>query len=90
VDAHGDVTDLARIDYLAEHLLAAVESVAPGGAAEGVDRRGYLIWSLLDNFEWAAGYSQRFGLVYVDFTDPARPRTPKRSYRWLQQVLSAR
>ena len=90
VDAHGDVTDLARIDYLAEHLLAAVESVAPGGAAEGVDLRGYLVWSLLDNFEWAAGYTQRFGLVYVDFTDPARPRTPKRSYRWLQQVLSAR
>jgi len=89
-DVRGAVTDLARIDYLAEHLLAAVEAVAPGGPAEGVDLRGYLVWSLLDSFEWAAGYSQRFGLVYVDFTDPSRPRTPKLSYRWLQQVLASR
>ncbi|MET0956605.1 MAG: family 1 glycosylhydrolase [Cryobacterium sp.] len=89
-DRDGTVTDLARIDYLAEHLLAAVEAVAPGGPAEGVDLRGYIIWSLLDNFEWAAGYTQRFGLVYVDFTDPSRPRTPKRSFSWLQHVLSSR
>lgn len=89
-DAHGAVTDLARIDYLAEHLVAAVDAVAPGGPAEGVDLRGYLVWSLLDGFEWAAGYTQRFGLVYVDFTDPSRPRTPKLSYRWLQRVLNSR
>jgi beta-glucosidase len=89
-DVYGAVTDLARIDYLAEHLVAAVEAVAPGGAAHGVDLRGYLVWSLLDSFEWAAGYTQRFGLVHVDFTDPARPRTPKLSYAWLQQVLSSR
>lgn len=89
-DTQGVITDLARIDYLAEHLLAAVQAVAPGGAAEGVDLRGYLIWSLLDGFEWAAGYTQRFGLVHVDFTDPSRPRTPKLSYSWLQQVLNSR
>ena len=89
-DRDGTVTDLARIDYLAEHLLAAVEAVAPGGPAEGIDLRGYIIWSLLDNFEWAAGYTQRFGLVYVDFTDPSRPRTPKQSFSWLQHVLSSR
>jgi len=89
-DVRGAVTDLARIDYLAEHLVAAVDAVAPGGPAEGVDLRGYLVWSLLDGFEWAAGYTQRFGLVYVDFTDPSRPRTPKLSYRWLQSVLSSR
>lgn len=89
-DVRGAVTDLDRIDYLAEHLVAAVEAVAPGGAAAGVDLRGFLVWSLLDSFEWAAGYTQRFGLVSVDFTDPARPRTPKQSYRWLQEVLSSR
>ncbi|MCU1444377.1 glycoside hydrolase family 1 protein [Cryobacterium sp.] len=89
-DVRGAVTDLARIDYLAEHLVAAAEAVAPGGPAEGVALRGVLIWSLLDSFEWTAGYTQRFGLVAVDFTDPSRPRTPKQSYRWLQQVLSNR
>jgi beta-glucosidase len=89
-DARGAVTDLARIDYLAEHLEAAVAAVAPGGAAHGVALEGVLIWSLLDSFEWEAGYSQRTGLVYVDVTDPARPRTPKLSYSWLQQVLNAR
>jgi beta-glucosidase len=89
-DVRGDVGDPARIDYLAEHLVAAVEAVAPGGAAEGVVLRGYLIWSLLDSFEWSAGYTRRFGLVHVDFADPARTRTPKQSYRWLQRVLSNR
>jgi len=89
-DVSGAVADPARIDYLAEHLVAALDAVAPGGAAAGLDLRGFLVWSLLDGFEWSAGYTQRFGLVHVDFTDPARPRTPKLSYRWLQQVLSSR
>ncbi|HZK59539.1 MAG TPA: family 1 glycosylhydrolase [Cryobacterium sp.] len=51
---------------------------------------GYFAWSLLDGFEWTAGYTQRFGLVHVDFADGARARTPKSSYRWLQSVLSSR
>jgi beta-glucosidase len=89
-DVSGAVDDLDRIDYLAEHIVAAVEAVAPGGPAEGVVLSGYLISSLLDSFEWAAGYTERRGLVSVDFTDPARPRTPKQSYRWLQHVLSNR
>ncbi|MFT2815683.1 GH1 family beta-glucosidase [Leifsonia sp. A12D58] len=88
VDVYGDVDDPARIDYLGEHLIAAIDAVRPGGVAEGIDLRGYFVWSLLDNFEWAAGYTQRFGLVHVDFAD--QKRTPKSSYRWLQQVLAAR
>lgn len=88
VDERGEVTDLARIDYLAEHLSAALDAVAPGGVADGVDLRGYFVWSLFDNFEWAAGFTQRFGLVRVDGAD--QTRTPKSSYRWLQKVLSAR
>jgi beta-glucosidase len=83
-----EVADVDRVDYLAEHLAAALASVAPGGIAENVDLRGYFVWSLLDGFEWAAGYTQRFGLVRVNFAD--QTRTPKLSYRWLQRVLSAR
>jgi beta-glucosidase len=88
VDEWGEITDVERIDYLAEHLSAAVEAVAPGGVAESVDLRGWFVSSLLDSFEWTAGFSQRSGLVYVNFVD--QTRTPKLSYRWLQQVLSSR
>jgi beta-glucosidase len=82
------VADSKRIDYLNSHLEAAISATRPGGAAESVDLRGYFVWSLLDNFEWAAGYSQRFGLVHVDFA--TQDRTPKESYRWLQALLANR
>jgi beta-glucosidase len=74
--------DGKRIDYLAEHLAVALDG------APGVDLRGYYVWSLLDNWEWAAGFSQRFGLVHVDFD--TQERTPKDSYRWLQRMLASR
>ncbi|WP_049571342.1 GH1 family beta-glucosidase [Nonomuraea sp. SBT364] len=77
----GTVDDQARIAYLDQHIAAV-------GAArrEGVDVRGYFVWSLLDNFEWAEGYHQRFGLVHVDF--PTGHRTPKASYHWLRNFLA--
>ncbi|GAA5145748.1 GH1 family beta-glucosidase [Microbacterium pseudoresistens] len=87
-DAEGRVDDPDRIAYLAAHLGSALAAVAPGGAAEGVELRGYFVWSLLDNWEWAAGFTQRFGIVRVDF-DSGR-RIPKASYRWLQEVLRRR
>jgi beta-glucosidase len=71
--------DADRIDYLARHIEVA---------ARYPQVRGYVIWSLLDNFEWAAGYTQRFGIVRVDFE--TLERTPKASYRWLKRVLSSR
>jgi beta-glucosidase len=77
----GTVDDQARIDYLDGHIEAVEQAVA-----EGVDVRGYYVWSLLDNFEWAEGYSQRFGLVHVDFATGTR--TPKASYHWLAQRIS--
>lgn len=80
--ASGQFHDARRIDYLAEHLAMALDG------APGIDVRGYFVWSLLDNWEWAAGFSQRFGLVHVDFD--TLKRTPKDSYRWLQAVLAAR
>ncbi|MFI5891456.1 GH1 family beta-glucosidase [Actinoplanes sp. NPDC051513] len=77
----GDVLDdQFRIDYLDGHLEAVRRAVQ-----DGVDVRGYFVWSLLDNFEWAEGYSQRFGLVRVDFQ--TQTRTPRASFRWLQDAL---
>jgi beta-glucosidase len=82
VDTAGAVNDPARIAYLADHLAAAA------AGAPGVDVQGYYVWTLTDNWEWAAGFSQRFGLVRVDFDTLAR--SPKASYRWLQRVLASR
>ncbi|MGX1668123.1 family 1 glycosylhydrolase [Streptomyces sp. NPDC055400] len=78
----GRVHDTARIDYLTDHLAAVAEAVAAG-----VDVRGYYVWSLLDNFEWARGYGQRFGLVHVDYD--TLTRTPKDSYHWYQGLIAA-
>jgi beta-glucosidase len=77
--SYDGIEDTERIDFLAGHI-AAMERAK----TEGVDVRGYFVWSLLDNFEWAEGYHQRFGLVHVDF-DTQR-RTPKASYHWLKAL----
>ena len=78
----GALDDAFRVDYLRDH----VDAVA-GAASDGVPVEAYYAWSLLDNYEWADGYSKRFGLVHVNFTTLAR--TPKRSARWYADVLSA-
>ena len=66
--------------YLREHLAAARRTIAAG-----VKLRGYFVWSLIDNFEWAEGYSRRFGVVHVDFK--TLTRTPKASYQWLAEFI---
>jgi beta-glucosidase len=76
----GRVADPDRISYLDGHLRAAHEAIS-----RGVDLRGYLVWSFLDNFEWAEGYRKRFGIVYTDY-DTQR-RTVKDSARWYQEVI---
>jgi beta-glucosidase len=53
----------------------------------GVDVRGYFVWSLLDNFEWAHGFSRRFGLAWVDF--PSGIRIPKSSFSWYREAIRA-
>ncbi|NLU69168.1 GH1 family beta-glucosidase [Streptomyces sp. HNM0574] len=75
--------DHRRIAYLESHLRALHGAVTRDGA----DVRGYFVWSLLDNFEWAEGRTQRFGLVHVDWE--TQRRTPKASYHWLREVLRA-
>ncbi|MFJ9105727.1 GH1 family beta-glucosidase [Streptomyces sp. NPDC102405] len=76
------VDDQDRIAYLDGHIRALHQAVEAG-----VDVRGYFVWSLMDNFEWAEGYARRFGLVHVDFETLAR--TPKASYAWFQELLRA-
>lgn len=80
-DPEGGVHDPERVAYLAAHLAAARRALA-----DGVDLRGYFLWSLLDNFEWAYGYGKRFGIVHVDF--PTGRRTPKDSFRWYGEVIA--
>ncbi len=72
--------DRERIAYLDGHLRALHRALEAG-----VDVRGYFVWSLLDNFEWAEGYARRFGLVHVDFD--TLKRTPKASYAWYRELL---
>ncbi len=79
-DESGVVDDQPRIDYLEAHLRAVGDAVR-----QGVDVHGYYCWSLLDNFEWAHGFTQRFGLVHVDFD--TQVRTPKRSFDWYADVI---
>jgi beta-glucosidase len=75
------VRDDDRIAYLRDHLAVVHEAIAAG-----VDLRGYFVWSLLDNFEWAHGYSKRFGIVHVDY--PTQARVWKDSAHWYRQVIS--
>ncbi len=78
----GQVHDVDRIAYLKAYTAAMEQAMK-----EGADVRGYFVWSLLDNFEWGAGYSQRFGIVYVDHT--TQRRIPKASARWYADMIAA-
>ena len=80
LDASGEVQDPLRTQYLRDYLAAGLEAME-----QGVDLRGWFFWSLLDNFEWAEGYTKRFGLIYVDYE--TQQRIPKDSYRFVQQLI---
>jgi beta-glucosidase len=77
----GRVHDVDRIKYLEAYLGEVASAMA-----EGVPIRGYFVWSLLDNFEWAEGYSKRFGLVFVDY--PTLQRIPKDSFYWYRDLIA--
>ena len=76
----GRVHDPERTAYLEQHFAQAARAIAAG-----VPLKGYYVWSLLDNFEWAFGYERRFGIVYVDFQ--TQKRIVKDSGRWYQSFL---
>ncbi len=78
-ETDGQVNDPERIAYVHAHLQTVHRAIN-----DGANVRGYYLWSLMDNFEWAYGYSKRFGAVYVDYATQAR--TPKASAQWYAQV----
>ena len=80
IDPEGGVVDEERVSYLDSHFRAVYEAME-----QGVDLRGYMVWSFLDNFEWAEGYSKRFGIVFVEYG--TQQRIPKTSARWYADVI---
>lgn len=81
-NGNGSVNDPRRLDYLRTHIAACADAIE-----QGVPLHGYFVWSLMDNFEWAFGYSKRFGIVYIDY--PTQSRILKDSGRWYASFLSA-
>ncbi len=79
-DASGAVNDSERIAFLRSYISALNDAVG-----NGADVRGYFIWSLLDNFEWDAGFGVRFGLTYIDY--PTQRRIPKASFAWYKSLI---
>jgi beta-glucosidase len=82
VQVDGKVHDPQRIDFHTRYLLALKQAIA-----EGVKVQGYFVWSFTDNFEWAYGFKQRFGLVYIDYDTQAR--IPKDSAAWYKTVIQS-
>lgn len=79
----GEVQDHRRTQYIAQHIKAVERA-----KRQGVRMGGYMVWSLLDNFEWASGYEKRFGIVHVDY--PTQKRTLKQSAHWYRNFLAGR
>ncbi|MBN2640458.1 MAG: beta-glucosidase [Victivallales bacterium] len=80
MELDGEVYDTDRVMYLRNHFIAAQRAVS-----EGIPLKGYFVWSLLDNFEWASGYNKRFGMVYVNYQ--TLERTPKLSAKFYSEVI---
>jgi beta-glucosidase len=80
--ANGEIHDLARREFLRNHLISLHRAIH-----EGFDVRGYFVWSLIDNYEWTEGYNRRFGIVHVDYK--TLQRTPKLSGYWYSKVIES-
>jgi beta-glucosidase len=82
VHLDGKVHDPQRIDYLNRYIVEFERAID-----DGVPARGYFVWSIMDNFEWAEGYKQRFGLIYVDYA--TGKRILKDSAFWYRDVIAS-
>jgi beta-glucosidase len=82
ISLDGKVHDPQRIDFLHRYLRELRRA-----AADGVDVRGYFLWTVMDNFEWGEGYKERFGIVYVDY--PSQRRIPKDSAYWYRDIIAS-
>ncbi|BES93783.1 glycoside hydrolases [Nesidiocoris tenuis] len=80
---YNQLHDLGRIDYLKGYLSELSKAINE----DGCNVIGYTVWSILDNFEWRAGYTERFGLVHVDFNSPNRTRTMKQSATFIKKFI---
>ncbi|RUR80204.1 GH1 family beta-glucosidase [Chlorogloeopsis fritschii PCC 9212] len=83
VNAKGEVIDTDRIMYLRQYLKSASRAIS-----EGYPLKGYFVWTLMDNFEWAWGYSRRFGIIYTDYS--TQNRIPKASFDWYAECIRQR
>ncbi|XP_069695509.1 myrosinase 1-like [Periplaneta americana] len=81
---HGELNDTDRINYVTSYLTEMLKAINE----DGCNVFGYTLWTLMDNFEWNEGYTERFGLYYVDFEDPERPRTIKESAKVYAEIIS--
>ena len=79
-DPEGRIRDLERVEFWSEHLDAVAAAIAGG-----VDVRGFIAWSFLDNYEWQVGYSRRYGMIFVDYA--TQRRVWKESGRWYQKLI---
>lgn len=81
VSDSGGLEDYARVDYYNNYLSATLDAME-----DGANIKGYISWSLMDSYEWKAGYTEKFGLYHVDFSSPERTRTPKISARVFSRI----
>lgn len=82
----GELNDQRRIDYLATYMIEVLKALY----VDGCKVIGYTVWTLIDGFEWKPGHTAKFGLIYVNFSDPERPRTPKQSSLFMKDVVERR
>ncbi|KAJ9589712.1 hypothetical protein L9F63_017084, partial [Diploptera punctata] len=80
---NGELEDVGRINYLVNYMSEMLLAINVNGCKVF----GYTAWCLMDNFEWCSGYTEKFGLYHVDFSDPERPRTPKHSSQLLSEII---